>query len=104
MKSKVFEVQCNGYNFGCHLLNYLKPVIVPHIAEHRKAFKLVPGMYGGGRFHSDDSVFTRIASALYDYQLEPPTLTPEEITHLINSALSDCARSDHWYMFEKDYG
>jgi hypothetical protein len=102
--TKIFSIHCNGYNFESHLLNYLSPIIKPHIDGLRKKFKLNKDMYAGSRYYSNDTVFVRITSALYRAQLEPFSLTKEEISHLINSALNDCARTDYWYIYEKDWG
>jgi hypothetical protein len=55
-------------------------------------------VYRGTRFDSNDSALARIMSAASE---EEAMKNPEKWAW---AALEDCAESDYWYTFEKDWG
>lgn len=103
IRKEIQDISVNGWNTGHHLLQYLEPIVKPHVARLRKQYVCGKDELRGGRFRSDDRVFLRIVSAFYAHRFEPADLSQEEIDCLINKALKECARADHWYMYEKDW-
>jgi len=106
MREQIKNIQINGYGwFDYKLFGYLKPVLVAQMDRLRKQYKIGVREYASSRFLSNDTVFIRIISGLRNANFEPhvDSLTMEEIEHLINKALKDCASADHWYAFEKEW-
>ena len=58
------------------------------------------GLMDGSRFYNDDDALWRIES------ITPERLAGKDPTSedIIYDALYDCADSDYWYMYEKDWG
>ena len=58
------------------------------------------GLMDGHKFYNDDAVLWRIES------ITPERLAGKDPTSedIIYDALYDCADSDYWYMYEKDWG
>lgn len=103
IREQIKNVKVNGV-YGDHwLLNYLKPVIMPHIPAGRKRFEQKKNQMRGIRFSTDRYVFDRIAGGLYRANFEPFDLSQEEIDLLIDKALIDCSSADWWYAVEKEY-
>jgi len=99
-------VKPNGVAAGYQNLDYLKHLFMPHIKSVRHAYRLGEDEISGSRFCSDDSVWARAASGMYraEYMPKESEITEEEIKHILYLSLQDCARADHWYRYEKDYG
>lgn len=105
-------IRCNGINLMAlqhpiipepnypqfdELINQLR---LKFLADHSKTEWGSAGKYFRGvRFNSNRDVMVRIVSACDDIQR-----FDNNRAAWIKAALDDCARADHWYEYEKDYG
>lgn len=100
------KIHCNGYSLNADKFSEeVREAIKAHLPSCRTRFlkenKDNMGRsgiyYADYRFYGDDRVISRIESATHESNfLKHPDAW-------IMEALRDCAESDHWYTFEKEW-
>jgi hypothetical protein len=121
----VSEIKCNGIGPSLvseknhaalleYVTNYRLTMQFENIVE-----KLEGPVYYGSRCEDDSTIAVRMFTGLTEYALDQfdgnrelagmwlnaslNKITKEETNTLFRDALRDCAESDHWYKFEKDW-
>ncbi len=121
----VSEIKCNG--IGPSLVSEKNHAsLLDYVTNYRLAMRfedivkeLEGPVYYGSRCEDDSTVAVRIFTGLTEYALHQfdnnrelaemwlnanlDKITKEEANILLRDALRDCAESDHWYKFEKDW-
>lgn len=103
----MFLGRCNGFNAGArrNLSKEAQAVLEKTLPEaraafkdllHNPAFKAQP-MLCGWRFEDNDSAMDRVGTVAHSNEV---LANPMDWAL---DALRDCARSDHWYTFEKEW-
>jgi hypothetical protein len=133
---KVENIKSNGISYNEPAKNVAGGMITTAISLYRmrhseeEIFNMFPegDYYSGRRFNHDETVATRIYSALTceaknkyfsksKHNIEDhemlllegiiksfvDSLSGREMDIIILDAMRDCASSDHWYTFEKDW-
>lgn len=134
---QVDQIKCNGISYS-YPAKLAAPTIETALSIFRMRFnnseifemfpKNDPDFYAGRRFRDNETVVTRIASALteaaaQEYLKKPShaiegsdiellemsilafvdSLSGSEMDKLLVEGLRDCASADHWYTFEKQW-
>lgn len=99
---------CNGFGGGV-AMGHGAMLVLSMVADRVRAEFLAQypearerrmnnrGVFCGGRFEDNDSLAARIEHVTdeADFLLHP--------VEWVRAAILDCAESDHWYAFEKEY-
>lgn len=95
--------RCNGISSIQHRLrDDTIEVLVAIAARQRPGFieraNTHRDLLAGRRFSNDDCLIARVATAYTNDEVIA------DIEFVVYDGLFDCAASDHWYEFEKEYG
>lgn len=134
---QVEQIKCNGISYS-YPANLAEPIIATALSIFRmrfsesEIFEMFPkndlDFYAGRRFNDNQTVVTRISSALTEaatseylkksvQQIDEndisllemsilafvESLSGSEMDKLLLEGLRDCASADHWYEFEKQW-
>jgi hypothetical protein len=94
--------KCNGYSspretFSESTRSLIKERLVVGRALFHNRAEFFGGLHFGARFNDDESALVRIESAAKEEEVL------SNLDEWVWAALEDCASSDHWYAYEKQW-